>query len=354
MLQRLKNWFFLLLSGSLLISTSAFTQVEKELEEVTITSEQVFWVYPRKQANVLDFILQPNDGILLCCSDQNRYFVRELNAGGEKIFETPIRRNPEILFRDCMERIHLVYSDSIYETYSTDRSLALFQAQPTDFFQLLLSLVYKDSQTLIKRSYSNLDQRIEFRMIDIPTKTEKLLYLAEDRSKANELQTYKAENKLDPTALMSSNAKDLSIARRRWDNLRFYEQVLGKPVYIPLFELNDSLIVFDHLNDSAVVFSKSGRYVRSFPISYQYFDGWKKELIPNIEKTAIYARFEQDGFTSLRKIDLITGKPAEAVIIKGHIYPEHIQIRKDFIYYLSKDYLDRSMHYIFRQHLTTR
>lgn len=350
------------------------TGKEKELDEVTVSAEKIFWVYPRKQANVLDFLLQPDDGILLCCSDERNYFMRSLNAKGEKINETPIRSHPKKLFRDCMETIHLIYSDSIYETAFVGNSIGIFQPKAVmGIFNLLKSCVYKDDKTLVKYSYSKQDQCIEYSAINIKTKRTQILYIGEDRERNRELREYgeekaNAEDQLfhtvppppppsNPNPLPShlpDSPGDLGImqkAREKWDNKKFYDLILIKPTYIPMFELNDSLIIFDHLNDSAIVFTKAGVRVRSFQIYYHYFPGWKNELITNLEKTKLYARYELDGLTTLREINPANGKMVKSIKLEKHVFPEHLQINDDFIYYIYKDYLDQNMHYLYKQRI---
>lgn len=329
------------------------TGKEKELEEVTISAEKVFWVYPRKQVNVLDFLVQPDDGILLCCNDENRYFMRSLNSKGEKTYEIPIRNHPKKLYRDCMETIHLIYSDSIYETAVVNNSLGIFQPLAlSGIYNLLKSCVYKDDRNLVKYNYSNEDQRIEYTAINIQSKRSRTLYVGEDRTEYRQMEEYKYEHYMaDEKMFHSQNSEELKITRRIWNEKQYYDLIVINPIYIPLFELNDSLFIFDHINDSAVVFTKDGMRVRSFPIFYQYFDGWKKELITNLEKTKIYARYESEGLTVLREINPINGKIESMTRLEKHVFPEHLQIHGDFIYYIYKDYLDQSMHYIFKQHL---
>lgn len=346
---------------------------EKELDEVTVSAERIFWVYPRKQANVLDFILQPDNGILLCCSDEKNYFVRSLDPQGEKINEIPIRRHPRKLYKDCMEKVHLVYADSIYETALVGNSIGVFHP---GFARTLLNLiqtcVYKDEHTLVKYEYTERDQRIEYMAMDLQTRRSQVIYVGEDRTWNRQLREYAKENSnadvLSYTPPPSSIAystipnsdyikdspgdfNDLKNVRDRWNNRRFFDLILVRPIYIPLFELNDSLFIFDHLNDSAVVFTKSGLQVRSFPIYYHYFPGWKNELITNLEKTKLYARYEREGLTVLREINPANGKTKHIVRLEKHVFPEHLQILGDFIYYIYKDYLDQSMHYIFKQQL---
>lgn len=329
---------------------------ETQLDEVTIRADNKFWVYPRKQANVLDFLVQPDGGILLCCSDENRYFMRSLNAKGEKTNEIPIRNHPKTLYRDCMETIHLVYSDSIYETAFIDNSIGIFQAKAVmGIFNLLKSCVYKDNKNLVKYDYSNEDQRIEYLAINIQSKRSRTLYVGEDRKEYRQLKEYEYEHYMaDEKMFHSQDSEELKKTRNTWNNKQFYELIVINPVYIPLFELNDSLFIFDHVNDSAVVLTKSGQRVRSFPIHYHYFKGWKNELVSNLEKTKIYACYESEGLTILREINPTNGKPESQIRIEEHVFPQHLQIRGDFIYYISNDYLNTSMHYLFKQRLTNR
>jgi hypothetical protein len=342
------------------VMTSKTTQ----LEEVTINANGKFWVYPKKQTNVLDFKLEPNGNILLCCSDARRYFLRQVNESGDQIYETSIRKHPRQIRTDCNGKCHLIYNDSIYETSIIGESVGIFS--PVSYSKaigLLDNCSYSDDTSIIIRTYMNQKQYLEYLLISKKTHTSQVLYVSEDRQKKRQLQDYKRENKLTVQEILkesdanhhdqlSNDRDDIKKVRERYNTQQFYDLILLKPIYVPLFELNDSLIIFDHPNDSAIVFTKTGTRVRSFPISYQYFKGWKNELIPNLEKTAIYARFERDGITSLKKINLMTGKAADEVEIREHIFPEHIQIHRDFIYYIYKDYLDLSMHYIFKQHLT--
>lgn len=339
---------------------------ETQLDEVTVNADSKFWVYPRKQANVLDFKVEKDGNIILCCSDEHNYYLRHLNEMGDKVYETTIRKHPKSIRQDCGGKFHLVYNDSIYETSIIGQSVGIFS--PIPYYKaigLLDNCSYSDDTSIVIRTYMNQKQYLEYQLITKKNRHSKTLYVSEDRQKSRQLKDYQRENKQTVSDILRESNADhgdklsnddyyLKRARDRWSTHQFYDLILLKPIYAPLFELNDSLIIFDHMNDSAVVFTKAGRRVRSFPISYQYFRGWKSELIPNIEKTSIYARFERDGITSLRKINLINGKVEEVVQIKDHIYPEHIQIREDFIYYVYKDYLDLSMHYIFKQHLTNR
>lgn len=347
-----------------LMVSVVLTSKETQLDEVTITANDIFWAYPRKQANVMDFKIQPDGNMLLCCSDEHNYFLRHLNPMGEKIYETAIRKHPKQLRQDCGGRVHLVYKDSIYETSVVGQSVGIFS--PVPYYKaigLIDNCSYSDDTSIIIRSYLYQNQYLDYRLITKKTRNTKLLYVCQDRQKTRQLKDYQRDNKLTVSEILrqsdanhsdnlSNKYSELKKDRDRWTTQQFYNLVVFKPLYAPLFELNDSLFIFDHINDSAIVFTKSGIRVRSFPISYQYFKGWKSELIPNIEKTQVYARFESDGITCLKKINLANGKVESEVKIKKHIFPEHIQIREDFIYYLYKDYLDLSMHYIFKQHLT--
>ena len=269
------------------------------------------------------------------------------------MYEIPIRRHPKQLFRDCMDRIHLIYSDSIYETSIISNTIGAFQlraAYKLFAYNLLKTCVYRDEKMLVKYTYSKQDQCIEYIAFNIQTQKPKVLYTGENRKHNRQIREYGDEISGSEDAMFNAMDPDaLRYARRKWQNRRFYDLVLTTPVYIPLFELNDSLVIFDHLNDSAVVFTKAGVRVRSFPIYYNHFKGWKNELVTNLEKTRIFARYEIDGLTTLREINPTNGKVEQKILLEQHIFPKHLQIRGDFVYYIYDDYLDRSMHYLFKQ-----
>lgn len=326
-----------------------------ELDEVTVSASKAIWAYQKKNTYIIDFALKENE-ILLVCRENHRYFLRRLDSIGEKIIDVQIKKNPVGLFEDCTGGTHLVYPDSIFELKLIGNSLAMLSGNSyIETMEILSPCVISSTDNFIVKKLGPHNKLVEYVKIDRNTKKPNLLYTTSDRQLMRALDDYALENEI-PVSLSNPNYKrgpqiNTLTDKQKWDNQQFYNQVLKRPLYAPIFEINDSVFVFDHFKDSAMVFTLSGKHIRSFQISYHYFENWKSELLINEEKTKLYARYEVDGLVTLRQINPSTGKVINLEILEKHIHPMRIQVRDNYAYYLYKHYLDNSIHYLYKQHL---
>ncbi|WP_300660189.1 hypothetical protein [Fluviicola sp.] len=328
-----------------------------ELEEVTINSSRVIWAYQKLHTHIIDFALM-DDEILLLCQEDHKYFLRRLDSLSKKITDLQIKKNPQNLFEDCTGGIHLAYTDSLFEFKFWGNSISMLAGYPyIQAMDILSPCVISSENNFIVKRLGPHNKLVEYTKIDRNTKIPELLYITTDRKQMRALDDYAIANDI-PVPLFNPNYRNTrgpQIAsltdRQKWQNQQFYRQILSKELYTPIFEINDSIIIFDHIKDSALVFKQNGDFVRSFQISYHYFENWKNELIVNEEKTKIYAKYEIDGLATLREIDPSTGKILNTTLLEKHIYPMRIQVRGNYAFYLYKHYLDNSIHYLYKQAL---
>lgn len=328
---------------------------ETELEEVTITSSGIIWAYQKKHTHLIDFALI-NQEMVLVCKENRKYFLRRLDSLGKKIVDVQIKKNPIGLFEDCTGGTHLVYPDSIFEIKFIRNSIGMLSGHAyLQTMQILAPCVISSDHNFIMKRIGAHNKSVEYIKIDWNTKKPQLLYASIDRKEMRSLDDFALENDLEiPLSNPNSKRRNQPItltANQKWDNQQLYNQLLKKPLYAPVFEINDSIFIFDHFKDSASVFSLSGHYIRSFQISYHYFENWKSELLINEEKTNLYARYEIDGLVTLRQINPSTGKVMNLTVLEKHIHPTALQIRGNDVYYIYKHYLDNSIHYLYKQPL---
>lgn len=328
---------------------------ETELEEVTINASRVIWAYQKPNTHIIDFVLIENE-ILLVCREDHKYFLRRLDSIGEKIMDLQVEKNPLNFFEDCTGGTHLVYADSIFELKFMGKSIGMLAGHSyIETMEILSPCVIFSEDNFIMKRLGPHNKLVEYVKINRNTKKPDLLYLTSDRQAMRDLDDYAMSNDI-PVLLSNPNYKlppqmVVLTDRQKWDNQQFYHQILKKPLYAPIFEINDSIYIFDHFKDSALVYTISGKYVRSFQISYHYFENWKSELFLNKEKTKLYAKYEIDGLVTLRQINPSTGKVVNTNILEKHIHPLRIQIRNNYAYYIYKHYLDNSIHYLYKQPL---
>jgi hypothetical protein len=328
---------------------------ETELEEVTINASKIIWVYDKKNTHIIDFALFDNE-MLLVCKENHKYFLRRLDSIGRKIVDLEIKKNPVGLYGDCTGGTHLVYADSIFEIKFIRNSIGMLSGDSYEkTMQILSPCVISSTDNIILKRLGPHNKLVEYLKVDWNTKRPSLLYATNDQMMMRQLDEYSAANDIQVPLSNPNYARvtvvNTSTDREKWQNQQFYKQILQKPLYAPIFEINDSVFVFDHFKDSAIVFTLSGKYVRSYQFSYHYFENWKNELMINEEKTKLFARYENDGLVTLRQIDPSTGRVMNLDILDKHIYPMNIQIRGNYAYYMYKHYLDNSIHYLYKQPL---
>lgn len=326
---------------------------ETELEEVTVNASKIIWVYDKKNTHIIDFALYEKE-MLLVCKEDHQYFLRRLDSIGKKIVDVQVEKAPIGLYHDCTGGTHLVYTDSVFEIKFIRNSIGMLSGDSYEkTMQVLSPCVISSPDNIILKRLGPHNKLVEYVKVDWNTKKPSQLYITSDQMMMRQLDEYASVNEI-PVPLSNPNYGRTTVVntandRQKWQNQQFYSQILKKPLYAPIFEINDSVYVFDHFKDSAMVYSLSGKYIRSFQFSYHYFENWKSELFLNEEKTKLYARYEIDGLVTLRQIDPSTGKVVATDILDKHIYPLNIQIRGSFAYYIYKHYLDNSIHYLYKQ-----
>ncbi|MNK05383.1 hypothetical protein D3C87_232650 [compost metagenome] len=330
---------------------------ETQLEEVTVNASRVIWAYPKAHTHIIDYALVDNELLLVVREDQ-KYVLRRIDSIGNKIVDQRIKKSPVGLFEDCSGGIHLVYPDSIFELKLIRNSIGMLRGYTyEETMGVLGPCALASWDNFILKNMGPHNKSLDYFKVERDSKNYSLLYTTIDRKRMRELDEYATDNDI-PVQLYDKNAYRLASYRRvnasdreKFQNQSFYQQVLSKPLYAPIFEINDSLYIYDHFKDSALVYTLSGDHIRSFQFSYHYFENWKNKLYVNEENTKLYAKYESEGLTVLRQINPSTGKVINVNFIEKHIYPMNIQIRNNSVYYLYKLYTDNSIHYLYKQSL---
>ena len=142
----------------------------------------------------------------------------------------------------------------------------------------------------------------------------------------------------------SDQPKPLAI-RAILRSIIFNEYLLSQEPYVPLFQINDELCLFNHIDGELVTFSLRGERMDEIKINYQMDNGWDKEIIVNEEKTRCFAKFTRNGETSLVEINPDTGQTMGSYVLEVHAFPTKIRVRGNEIYYLCKDYFEGETKY---------
>lgn len=329
--------------------------LETELDEVVISADRVQWVYQKKNVHIIDFEVQSDGGLLLLCKDKKNYYLRLTDAVDETVFEMEIREHPLRFFVDCMGEKHVVYHDSAYQIIRENESLALMEGLMWQKVRdTYLDCVLATDRMVYLREYGAHKRSAWFYQYDSFSDKRKLIYAIYNRKAIKELDEYYGEALAEKAGEELIHANDTGTLRRykhAYQQLLFYEHVLAKPIYTPLYQKGKNVLLFDHLNDSLVMFNTVGTIVNKVPITHHLHRKWAGELLTDLEHERFFARLNYGGMARLMEINPDTGETGREIPLEKHIYPTKIQIKGNYIYYLFHHYIDNSINYIYRQRI---
>lgn len=134
----------------------------------------------------------------------------------------------------------------------------------------------------------------------------------------------------------------------------FSQSLYAESLYAPVIVLNDTICIFDHYSDQlARYLPHSNRSLDSIRFGFHEKKSnlkYRRKLIPNDEKTEVYAVFERSGFLYLRQYHLDTGDLAEPRRLSFR-YPARVKIRKGYAYYLYRPFESDQKYFLYREQL---
>lgn len=120
---------------------------------------------------------------------------------------------------------------------------------------------------------------------------------------------------------------------------RGWVDMLSQPTYSPMFNLRDSIFIFDHAIGVCYVHDKEGKKARSFPIEHQELKGWRKVLVADFNGQKLYAHTKVANKVYLVEIDLDNGAPIRSTYLPNAAFVENLKLKDGHAYFL-KEYRD--------------
>ena len=352
------------------------TQKFMELPVAEISDAKVEIAYKNSKQWILDYEPVGADEFLLLLIERNKKYLQLVNSNHKKISQIEVSKDYKELFKDCFGTFHLLSKDSACQILLMDEELTLpYRYTRNEFDQVMDPIVVNTANYLYTKDYTVHGQLVSYNRINKETKemTPFMEVFEEKQAIYNSSEVPKIidtfigcnSNMVTPEIIATFrsiliNSKNVNeMIHSSWMiapanifgcfrlqvMIAFYKQVLTIPPYSLLTIINDTLYLFDHLNNLIVAYDLDGNYLREVSINYHNDKGWDKEIIVNEEKTRCFAKFTRNGETSLVEIDPNTGKTMGRYVLESHAFPTKIKVRGNSIHYLSKDYFEREEKY---------
>jgi len=338
------------------------------IQPVEVYSERVNFAYDNYKANIYDYEFT-GDNILLYLFENQTKKLRIVDNSDSILSDFKIPVDFENFYKDCFGNIHLISEDSAYQIY-IDTALYLIDKTSIDTFNTNLKpCILSINEDLIFQKYQYYNQYLTYFMINKTNKNKKILTVIHDNKGEalfnmyyKSVMEYKLFSSNGPPEMQDISFSDVMDSNNAYDAMTnindlkvrtwFFEKIITTPIYAPLFLISDTLFLFDHLNNFLLIYNIKGELITKHEISYNKQDGWAKELIMDYDNERIFAKFcTSTGLTSLKQLDIHTGKIIKEYNLEVHRYPRNIKIKGNFVYYISENPKDFSLDYLYKQPL---
>jgi ACT domain-containing protein len=325
--------------------------VVRQLLTVDVNSDKVEKIHKRSGA-IIDFGFY-NENILLLYKQRSTLKLQLLDEHDKVLSEKKLKFKHGQLIKDCMGNTHLLTKDSICQIVVDSNRLLFYRfgiKQYEDYLQPCVAMTTQKS--FFKQITTKHNQGILYFTIDKISQEKTQLIniydkLAEQYARSHYYSiiayyysvTSEVSNAI-ALGMWSGNLIELAVNHDLVQMIGFYINFAAKPIFAPLHQVQDSVYLFNYFQDSLLVYDKHAQLTRSLQMNHHHEKGFVKELIVDEERENIYAKFNIQGLSYLKRVDVNTGLFVETYKLEQNIYPENIKIKNGYVYYIHKEIND--------------
>ena len=312
------------------------------LPEAEIVENAPHLAYKNKEVWIVDYIVG-KEGITAITTIGKTSHLLHLGFEQDTLSIRQIDTKYENLFRDVFGNIHLVGPDSTYQIYSDRETMYLLYGTLREKFDKTFAPIaaLTDSILVTKQAFYYGQELAFFKVNRNTRKTELLcdvygesLEMAKNWDRDNN-RLLRLQN-ID-TSLFYNPVENPEYRSEVVDNI--YKKLMLKELYVPIFNVNNLIYIFDFQKDAIYKYNNLGDYLDRTEIAFHrgfrnsINKNWENHIIYDDATNECYAQFTKDGIVTLKKINLKTGNIDASYTLDSHVFPENIQIHNGTVYY---------------------
>ncbi|MCB0477400.1 MAG: carboxypeptidase-like regulatory domain-containing protein [Crocinitomicaceae bacterium] len=323
--------------------------LEAKTEEITgveVTASPVKKVISEDNLNILDFEFLGDSLLLIQESTDLGYFIEIKSEFASNGLRQKLSFRPKSLELDCFGNIQIRGKDSVYQMAFQDQYFYLVdQFSKTDYDKLIAPCLTQNNTYYVFKENGEHGKSIQYTLFpkDTAKEPEKLEIVDLDGWKVAAqyyieiIALYNASVSYGDNVIYGGiwdgDVKKLNESPKLNQMIVFYDKILSQPLYSPIFNFHDALILFDHTNNRI-------RYLNSkneIPITYHESRKWVDLILFDKNNQIFVTFFKNKGLYTAHSINTQTGKLENGIILEENAYPENLKIKNGFIYYLHRD-----------------
>jgi hypothetical protein len=312
----------------------------KDLSEVVVSANKPTKRLVDNTFYVSDYQLT-GDNIILLGDLNDKPCLRLITKEGDILHTYKLTHDIyKKLFKDCFNNIHLISDRYSAQIFVNNTTIGLLDHIRISLFDSLLrpcilnkhehfyfETVYNQGQTKHVFGIS----KVKKQKYDLGTYTnEAMLKIIDEEGERNNAK-YGGSGKNE---MEDVTPDELRALRRKEDARIFFNTVILKDAYIPVFISDDTLYIFNHPNNLIHRYSLDNHKALTLKtMIYNHFRQWKPLVVFDETKNKFYTTYLRDGIITLGEVNLSTGKITKRFTIK-HTFPKNIKVDNGVVYYL--------------------
>jgi hypothetical protein len=312
----------------------------KDLSEVVVSANKPTKRLVDNTFYVSDYQLT-GDHIMLLGDLNDKPCLRLITKEGE-VLQTYKLTNDlhKKLFKDCFDNIHLISDRYSTQVFVNNTTIGLLDPIRISLFDSLLKpcLLSKHEHFYFETVYNQGQtkhifgiSKVKKQKYDLGTYTNEamLKMIDEEGNRRNDKYGGSDKNEMDDVT-----PDELRAMRRKEDAKIFFNTVILKDAYVPVFISDDTLYIFNHPNNLIHSYSlETHKALALKTMTYNHFRQWKPLVVFDAARNKFYTTYLKDGIIALGEINLSTGKITKRFTIK-HTFPKNIKVDNGVVYYL--------------------
>ncbi|MFM6935411.1 MAG: hypothetical protein ACKOXP_08210 [Flavobacteriales bacterium] len=313
-------------------------------------------VFGSKRLSVADFEIQANGDVIILA------YPKQLQKGSELLlFDGATTKSSELLSDEALElkrdfrgNTHVICKEHVYGVYSDGDQLELGRIPKDYYFKYIEPIVDTNTSKIFFSDFSKVYPAFDYYVYDqLDSSYKSIVNIKDDLM----MELYRSEYKwMDVRTKLWAKNKELEtgIDAEIYIGANYFTQsIYYKEVYAPMFQRNDSIIIFNYPKDVLLIYSIDGIRIDSIPLYHHYQakeTGWKRQVLQDRVTGSIYTTYEKDGYCYLGLVNIKTGEISEKVKLSFR-YVDKIRVHNNYVYYVYRPFESIQKKFLYKEKL---
>ncbi|MFK7947447.1 MAG: carboxypeptidase-like regulatory domain-containing protein [Saprospiraceae bacterium] len=314
--------------------------VASNLPEAVVSAKPKIDTVYKEGYSVLDYEFFDEYILLLVYRGvRKRYSVLLINNEGEELFEESLgQTSPVGFYKGCLGAVYFLTGSSAFQIYIEKEQIYFYRpVNLTVFEKAAYSCILSADDYVYFQNYYTKGQIIHYHRIhkdDTTNSKESFAYIIDEKRVTMADDSYRHQQMVES---MESFALRPMGMGERMSNPGFLSRVVFEPIYAPLFEYKDTLLVFNHRFHQIEYYPKPNLQAKRVTIEYSKDDKWKKEILRDEDTEAFYTICDTRWGYIIKKINVETGTTKDLIELE-RAFVSNIKVKGGFLYFLENNF----------------